>query len=76
MPHIIVTADETIETGERQVTLWERVSRADFKSEHFAWRLVERLGWGSETRLNSSTGARGAPRATNPPLVSSARPRS
>jgi hypothetical protein len=45
MPHIIVTADETIETGERQVTLRERVSRADFESEHFAWQLVERLGW-------------------------------
>jgi hypothetical protein len=45
MPHIIVTADEAIETGERPVMLRERVSCADFESDHFASQLVERLGW-------------------------------
>jgi hypothetical protein len=41
MPHIIVTADQ----GEEAVMLRERVSVADFESEHFAAQLVERLGW-------------------------------
>lgn len=41
MPHIIVTADQ----GEGAVMLRERVSVADFESEHFAAQLVERLGW-------------------------------
>jgi hypothetical protein len=45
MPHIIVTADEAIETGEHQEMLRERVSCADFESDHFASQLVERLGW-------------------------------
>jgi hypothetical protein len=40
MPHIIVTADQ-----EEAVMLRERVSVADFESEHFAAQLVERLGW-------------------------------
>jgi hypothetical protein len=45
MPHIIVTADESIETGEQSVMLRERVTCADFESSHFSSQLVERLGW-------------------------------
>jgi hypothetical protein len=45
MPHIIVTADKTNEGGEGPVMLRERVSVADFDSDHFAAQLVERLGW-------------------------------
>jgi hypothetical protein len=45
MPHILVTADVGIETGEREVMLRERVTCADFESGHFASQLVERLGW-------------------------------
>jgi hypothetical protein len=45
MPQIIVTADRAAAFGEGAVTLRERVSVADFESEHFAAQLVERLGW-------------------------------
>lgn len=45
MPQIIVTADRGAAFGEGAVTLRERVSIADFESEHFATQLVERLGW-------------------------------
>jgi len=45
MPQIIVTADRGAAFGEGAVTLRERVSVADFESEHFANQLVERLGW-------------------------------
>jgi hypothetical protein len=45
MPQIIVTADHGAAFGEGAVTLRERVSVADFESEHFAIQLVERLGW-------------------------------
>lgn len=45
MPQIIVTADRPNERGEGPVMLNERVSAADFESEHFAARLVQRLGW-------------------------------
>ena len=45
MPQIIVTADRGAAFGEGAVTLRERVSVADFESEHFATQLVERLGW-------------------------------
>jgi hypothetical protein len=45
LPQIIVTADRPNERGEGPVMLNERVSAADFESEHFAARLVERLGW-------------------------------
>jgi hypothetical protein len=44
MPHIIVTAGDALETGSH-VLLRERVSAADFESDHFATQLVERLGW-------------------------------
>jgi hypothetical protein len=45
VPQIIVTADGGAAFGEGAVTLRERVSVADFESEHFATQLVERLGW-------------------------------
>jgi hypothetical protein len=45
VPQIIVTADPGAAFGEGAVTLRERVSIADFESEHFATQLVERLGW-------------------------------
>jgi hypothetical protein len=45
VPQIIVTADRGAAFGEGAVTLRERVSIADFESEHFATQLVERLGW-------------------------------
>ena len=45
MPQIIVMADRPDNPGEGPVMLNERVSAADFESEHFAALLVERLGW-------------------------------
>ncbi len=45
MPQIIVTADHGAAFGEGAVTFRERVSMADFESDHFAMQLVERLGW-------------------------------
>ncbi len=45
MPQIIVTADQTTDTGEGTVMLRERINVADFESDHFAAQLVERLGW-------------------------------
>jgi hypothetical protein len=45
MPQIIVTADRTNDRGESAVMLRERVTAADFESQHFAAQLVERLGW-------------------------------
>jgi hypothetical protein len=45
VPQIIVTADSGAAFGQGAVTLRERVSVADFESEHFATQLVERLGW-------------------------------
>jgi hypothetical protein len=45
MPQIIVTADRTDDRGEGAVMLRERVNLTDFESDHFAAKLVERLGW-------------------------------
>jgi hypothetical protein len=45
MPQIIVTADQDADRREDAVMLRERVNASDFESEHFAARLVERLGW-------------------------------
>jgi hypothetical protein len=45
MPHIIVIADQSSGREESAVMLRERVSVADFESEHFAAQLVERIGW-------------------------------
>ncbi len=42
MPQIIVKADRG---NEAAVMLCERVTVADFESDHFARQLVERLGW-------------------------------
>jgi len=48
MPQIIVTADRGAGLAEGAVTLRERVTVADFESQHFARQLVERLGWAVE----------------------------
>ncbi len=45
MPQIIVTSDHGAAFGEGAVMFRERVSVADFESDHFAMQLVERLGW-------------------------------
>lgn len=45
MPQIIVTADGGAAFGDGAVTLRERVSVADFESQHFATQLAERIGW-------------------------------
>jgi hypothetical protein len=45
MPQIIVTADQKSERDEGAVTLRERINVSDLESDHFAARLVERLGW-------------------------------
>ena len=45
MPQILVLADAARHPGEEAVMLRERVSVSDLESDHFAARLVERLGW-------------------------------
>ena len=45
MPQIIVTSDHGAALGEGAVMFRERVTVADFESDHFAMQLVERLGW-------------------------------
>jgi hypothetical protein len=45
MPQIIVTADQKSERDEGAVMLRERINVSDLESDHFAARLVERLGW-------------------------------
>jgi len=45
MPQIIVKADTANGKDDSAVLLRERVTVADFESNHFAARLVERLGW-------------------------------
>ena len=45
VPQIIVLADSARRQGEEAVMLRERVSLTDLESDHFAARLVERLGW-------------------------------
>lgn len=45
MPQIIVTAKSADGRGGEAVMLRERVTVADFESQHFADQLVERLGW-------------------------------
>ena len=45
MPQIIVTADHGAAFEQGAVTFRERVTVADFESDHFGKQLVERLGW-------------------------------
>ena len=45
MPQIIVTAKPADLQGGDAVMLRERVTVADFESQHFADQLVERIGW-------------------------------
>lgn len=69
MPHIIVTTGgaktKTKDREQDAVTLHERVSVSDFESDHFAARLVERLGWAvSDAHEAEQDGA--APLAAEP----------
>jgi hypothetical protein len=62
MPEIIVTADRE----EGAVMLRERVNVADFESDHFAAKLVERLGWAvcdADEAERDTDGADGARRS-------------
>ena len=47
MPQIIVTADHDRDSDRAQgaVMFRERINVSDLESDHFAARLVERLGW-------------------------------
>jgi hypothetical protein len=45
MAQIIVTADRPTQRDDGTVMLRERVTVADFESDHFSSQLVERLGW-------------------------------
>ena len=49
MPQIIVTADQDqdqdSDRAQGAVMLRERINVSDLESDHFAARLVERLGW-------------------------------
>ena len=45
MPQIIVAADRGAAFEDGAVTFRERVTVADFESQHFASQLVERIGW-------------------------------
>jgi hypothetical protein len=48
MPQIIVAADRGAAFADGTVTFRERVTVADFESQHFAAQLVERLSWAVE----------------------------
>lgn len=48
MPQIIVAVDRGAAFGEGAVMFRERVTVADFESQHFAAQLVERIGWAVE----------------------------
>ena len=43
MPRILVVAEST--QTDRSVLLEERVTPADFHSDHFCRQFVERIGW-------------------------------
>jgi hypothetical protein len=64
MPQIIVIDDH--DNG--QILHQERVSLADFESQHFASQLVERLGWavGDADELECATPRRPAQRPAAP----------
>jgi hypothetical protein len=58
MPHIIVTTDPPEHGRAGAVMLWERVTAADFESDHFTGQLMQRLCWAVGTRSRSPrTGA-------------------
>jgi hypothetical protein len=64
MPQIIVTADYE----DAPILHKERVSLADFESQHFANQLVERLGWavGDAAELEVATRRPAAQRPAAP----------
>jgi hypothetical protein len=66
VPQIIVLADSARRQGEEAVMLRERVSLADLESDHFAARLVERLGWavGDAHEMEREVVSSGAPQAS------------
>ena len=66
MPQIIVLADSARAQGDAAVMLRERVSLDDLESDHFAARLVERLGWAvaDAHEVEQDAGSTGARRAS------------
>jgi hypothetical protein len=71
VPQIIVTADRGAAFREGAVTLRERVTVADFESEHSALQLLERLGWAvgdavEAERVGEPTAASPDPTAASP----------
>lgn len=57
MPQILVTADRSDHVEEGTVMLRERVNTTDFESDHFAARLVERIGWAVNDASEAERGA-------------------
>jgi hypothetical protein len=54
MPRIIITADDS----SARVVLSERVTPADFQTEHFRAQLAERVAWAVEdAEADPATGA-------------------
>jgi hypothetical protein len=50
MPHIIVTADDS----DQRVLHSERVTSADFETDHFRTQLAERVAWAVEDAASAA----------------------
>ena len=65
MPQIIVKATRARDSDQGTVMFRERVSPADFESQHFQAQLVERIGWAvgdaTEVEQDGTTSAREQP---------------
>jgi hypothetical protein len=59
MPRIIITADDS----SARVVLSERVTPADFETEHFRAQLAERVAWAVEDAEAGRVSAGGAEEA-------------
>lgn len=72
MPQIIVTATRARESEQGTVMFRERVSPADFESQHFQEQLVERIGWavGDATEVERD----GTAPAPEPPHIATSAP--
>ena len=73
MPQIIVMADRP---NDQAMMHAERVTVADFESEHFANQLVERLGWAvgdaAELEQTEPAPSKPAPQARDASVVTTA----
>ena len=63
MPRILITTEPSA-TGKPAVLLTERIAPSDLESDHFAARLIERVGWAvvdaidvEDTAIRSRSGA-------------------